>query len=152
MHVRRILSILCFLVIAVWAGARVVSVRSDSDTLMRLEQQLYNSVARTDVNGLAGLLADDCLIVINGAGVLTERDLLSRIASSGRIFQLNEPHDIAIRLRGDTAIVSGILHQRYQRHGTEVENQLRYMNTWVRSGHSWVLLASHAATLLDVRP
>ena len=151
MRVRRIFAILCFLAIAVWAGTRVVSVRSDNSNLLGLERDLHRAVAEGDLSAVARLLSDDCMVVINGTGVLTGQDLVSRIASSGRTFELNEPRDVAIRLRGDTAIVSGVVHQRYRRDGTNVATQLRFMHTWVRSGHSWVLLASHAANLVEPR-
>lgn len=149
MFLRRLAGIVCLCVIAVWAGARAVAIRSESSTLINLEHQFFRSIANRELPTVRSLLADDCMIVISGVGILSEQDVVSRVASSDRIYDRNEPYDLAIRLHGDTAIVAGMLHQRYRAGGIGTETRLRYMHTWVRSGRSWRLLSSHSAATLS---
>lgn len=144
MLVRRIIGVLCCLAIAVWAGSRAVAVRSDTALLIELERQLHKAVSERNLPEIRSLLSGEALYVIDNSGALTADDLLSRVASSGRDYELNEPHELAIRLRGDTAIVAGIVHQRFKQDGFPVDRQVRFMHTWVRNNHSWILLSSHA--------
>lgn len=147
MPVRKLVGVICFLAIAVWAGTRAVTMRSERDALIDLEHRFFQSIAKRELTTIRSLLADDCMVFIGNAGILSEQDVVSRVASSDRVYERNEPYHMAIRLHGDTAIVAGTLHQRYQAGGTSTDVRTHYMHTWIRSGHGWRLLSSHSAAL-----
>jgi ketosteroid isomerase-like protein len=52
-----------------------------------------------------------------------------------------------IRVYGDTAIVSGIVHVNATIRGENRNLHLRYLNVWVKRGNGWVLVARQATNL-----
>jgi hypothetical protein len=50
-------------------------------------------------------------------------------------------------LRDDTAVLTGILHQRGTYDGKPFDVRLRVTDTWVRVGGEWKILAGHASVI-----
>jgi ketosteroid isomerase-like protein len=68
----------------------------------------------------------------------TEGDLVWRAQ------RLIEPN---VALVGDTAILTAVVHDEFERAGEPGELRMRLSQTWIRTPDGWVCLAAHAGPL-----
>jgi ketosteroid isomerase-like protein len=117
--------------------------------LRSLERELNQAIAQRDAQRVNDLLSDDWLLVTGSGRVKTKRDVLAEIARPDVEFQDNETRDVMVRIWGDTAVLTGTLHQRYKQDGKQQDVTLRYTDTWTRTGDSWRQVSGHASRLPD---
>jgi ketosteroid isomerase-like protein len=117
--------------------------------LRSLERELNQAIAQRDTQRVNDLLSDDWLLVTGSGRVKTKRDMLADIARPDIEFQDNETRDVMVRVWGDTAVLTGTLHQRYKQDGKQQDVTLRYTDTWTRTGDSWRQVSGHASRLPD---
>jgi ketosteroid isomerase-like protein len=63
------------------------------------------------------------------------------------VLDINETSDVVVRVREDTAVLTGVLHQRGTFDGWPFDVRLRVTDTWVRTRGQWRILAGHASVL-----
>jgi ketosteroid isomerase-like protein len=117
--------------------------------LRSLERELNQAIAQRDAARVNDLLSDDWLLVTGSGRVKTKREVLAEITRPDIEFQDNETRDVMVRIWGDTAVLTGTLHQRYKQNGKQQDVTLRYTDTWTRSGDSWRQVSGHASRLPD---
>ena len=117
--------------------------------LRSLERELNQAIAQRDARRVNDLLSDDWLLVTGSGRVKTKREVLAEIGRTDIEFQDNETRDVMVRIWGDTAVLTGTLHQRYKQNGRQQDITLRYTDTWTRSGDSWRQVSGHASRLPD---
>ncbi|HEY1327447.1 MAG TPA: nuclear transport factor 2 family protein [Casimicrobiaceae bacterium] len=117
--------------------------------LRNLERELNQAIATRDAQRVSDLLSDDWLLVTGTGKVKTKQEILAEIVRPDLEFQDNETRDVMVRIWGDTAVLTGTLHQRYRLRGQQQEVTLRYTDTWTRSGESWRQVSGHASRLPD---
>ena len=121
----------------------------EAPKLRTLERELNRAIAQRDNRRVTDLLADDWILVSGAGKVKTKADILAEIAQPDLEFQEIETRDVMVRVWGDTAVVTGTLHQRYRLRGKQTEVTLRYSDTWARAGDSWLQVSGHATRLPD---
>lgn len=117
--------------------------------LRTLERDLNRAITQRDVPRVTALLADDWLLVSGAGKVKTKADMLAEIALPELEFQEIDTRDVMVRVWGDTAVITGTLHQRYRLRGQQSEVTLRYSDTWTRIGDSWRQVSGHSTRLPD---
>lgn len=123
---------------------------TDEGTRLRnLERELNQAIAQRDAKRVNDLLSDDWLLVTGSGRIKTKRQMLAEIARPEVEYQDNETRDVMVRIWGDTAVLTGTLHQRYRVRGQQQDMTLRYTDTWTRSGDSWRQVSGHASRLPD---
>jgi len=123
---------------------------SDEGTRLRsLERDLNRAIATRDTRRVAEMLTDDWILVTGNGRVKSKADVLAEIVIPELEFQDNETRDVMVRVWGDTAVITGTLHQRYRLRGTQENVTLRYTDTWTRFGDSWRQVSGHASRLPD---
>jgi ketosteroid isomerase-like protein len=119
----------------------------DAPRLRSQELELNRAISQRDARRVSDLLADDW-VMVNGAGrVRTKAEVLADIAQPDVEFQENETRDVMVRVWGDTAVITGTLHQRYRQRGQQRDVTLRYTDTWTRAGDTWRQVSGHASRL-----
>ena len=131
------------------AGCAHAAVPDEGLRLRSLERDLDRAIVQRDARRVSELLADDWLLVSNTGKVTTKPELLAELALPDLEFQDNETRDVMVRVWGDTAVITGTLHQRYRLRGTQENVTLRYTDTWTRTGDSWRQVSGHASRLPD---
>jgi ketosteroid isomerase-like protein len=119
----------------------------DGPRLRGLERDLNGAMAARDVQRVSDLLADDWILVSGVGKIKTKADVLSEIALPEVEFQENDTRDVLVRVWGDTAVLTGTLHQRYRLRGKQTDITFRYSDTWTRSGDSWRQVSGHVTRL-----
>jgi ketosteroid isomerase-like protein len=131
------------------AGCAHAAVPDEGLRLRNLERDLDRAIAQRDARRVSELLADDWLLVSSTGKVKTKPELLAELALPDLEFQDNETRDVLVRIWGDTAVLTGVLHQRYRLHGELRDVTLRYSDTWTRVGDGWRQVSGHTTRLPD---
>lgn len=121
----------------------------DGPRLRSLERDLNGAIAARDVRRVSDLLADDWILVSGAGKVKTKADVMAEIALPELEFQENDTRDVLVRVWGDTAVLTGTLHQRYRLRGKQTDVTLRYSDTWARAGETWRQVSGHVTRLPD---
>jgi ketosteroid isomerase-like protein len=119
----------------------------DAPRLRNLERELNRAIAQRDSRRVDDLLSDDWVLVTGSGRMKTKQDVLAEISLPDLEFQDNDTRDVMVRVWGDTAVITGTLHQRYRLRGQQQDLTLRYTDTWTRAGDSWRQVSGHASLL-----
>jgi ketosteroid isomerase-like protein len=91
---------------------------------------------------------DDAFVLTTSSGKMkSKHDLLAEIAAPALVLEVNETTDVVVRVRDDTAVLTGVLRQRGTYDGKAFDVRLRVTDTWVRTGGEWRIVAGHASVL-----
>ena len=126
-----------------------VHAADDAPRLRNLERELNRAIATRDARRVTDLLSDDWILVSGAGKVKTKADILAEMAEPDLEFQDIDTRDVMVRVWGDTAVITGTLHQRYRLRGKQAEVTLRYSDTWTRAGDGWRQVSGHATRLPD---
>jgi len=118
-----------------------------ADDIERLEQQRVQAILNVDMPTLYAIYAEDFFYNLAGGNSMTRSEYLPRYASGELKVTKAVGEGRDIRVYGDTAIVSGIVHVDATIKGENRNLHLRYLNVWVKRGNGWVLVARQATNL-----
>ena len=111
----------------------------------RLDAELLAAMASHDVATVDRLLLDEFVLITSGGRVHGKREILAEVGSPTVVFEANASRDIHVRVRGDTAVLTGVLYQKGVQDGQVFDATVRYTDTWVRIGGEWRQLSGHAS-------
>lgn len=155
MRIVRVLASLA-LALAAWQGpaANPVPARAGADEveLRSLELELNEALARRNVRRASELLIDDWLLTTSNGQLKTKADVIAEISLPALVFEANEVTGVKVRIWGDTAVLTGVLRQRYRLNGQLADVRMRYTDTWVRMGSAWRQASGHASRLDSDQP
>jgi ketosteroid isomerase-like protein len=133
-----------FLLAATLLAARGTA---DGDVVLARDRELNALILRDDA-AAAGAFYDDAFVLTTSSGKMKSKaDLVREIALPGLVIDINETTDVVVRVRDDTAVLTGVLHQRGTFAGKPFDVRLRVTDTWVRTRGQWRILAGHASVL-----
>lgn len=114
--------------------------------LERIEAQLTSTWKDRDCAGWGALLADDWTVTHIDGQVLKKDQVLEMCRSGPPVASAID--QLAVRLYGDTAIVSG--RTKATASGTAPQTvTLRFTDVFVRREGRWIAVASHATRLAE---
>ena len=91
---------------------------------------------------------DERFVLTTSSGKSKDRNtLLAEIGDAGLVLETNETSDVAVRVRGGTALLTAILHQKGSYRGRPFDVRLHVTDTWVREKGTWRLLGGHASAI-----
>ena len=114
--------------------------------LESIEEQLASTWMKHDCAGWGALLADDWSVTHIDAQVITKDQALD-ICRTGPALT-SAVDQLAIRLYGDTAIVTGRTKATVSGEAPQTVT-LRFTDAFVRRDGRWVAVASHATRITD---
>lgn len=118
-----------------------------ADDIERMEQQRGQAILNADMPTLYAIYADDFFYNRARGDSLTRSEYLPMYASGELKVNKAMGEGRYIRVYGDTAVVSGIVHVNATIKGENRDLHLRYLNVWVKRGNGWVLVARQATNL-----
>jgi len=119
--------------------------KSDAATVKALEMKWTESYKQHNIDILSSLLADDFVITIEDGSVYSKAGYISHSADSTVHPEVAELSDLKVRVRGDTAIVTGAYHEKGESKGKPYEYHERLTDLWMKIGGKWQVVASHYA-------
>jgi len=127
----------------------IILTMNEADRIMDLDGEWNEAYSRLDGAALDRIIANDW-VCIDGAGlVITKNELLTRVASSASFLDPYKFDEIALRVFGEAAIVTGRLSgQMRDRDGTHDVNQ-RYMRVYVKRNERWQAVATQVTKIKE---
>ena len=111
----------------------------DREAVASLDLAFQNAVKRRDADTAEKILHEDFVMVL-GNGTLVSREELMREMRSGTVeyeVQDEGPGTQSVRVWGDTAVVTALLHIKGRRNGVPFDRRLWFSDTYVRIETGW---------------
>lgn len=121
------------------SGVSMASPADDQKAVADLDTRYQAAVKANDAEGMAAILHDDFVLVIGNGTAFNKKDLLDD-ARSGHVtytHQEEEPGTQAVRVWGDTAVVTAKLWLAGVRDGKAFERKLWFRDTYIRTPQGW---------------
>ena len=125
-------------------GSAIADTRDDIE---RLEQRRIQAILDVDMPTLYAIYADDFFYNLAAGNSLTRAEYLPMYESGTLKVNKSSSEGREVRVYGDTAIVTGIVHVDATIKGENKNLHLRYLNVWVKRGNDWLLVARQATNL-----
>jgi ketosteroid isomerase-like protein len=141
----RALTRLCLVALVAGSAAPLLAQTDVTATITKLEAEWNAAHVRGDAPALDKLFADDLVVVVPAMRPMSKADSLGVFASGKMKFDRYETSDTAIRVYGDSAIVTGRL-QRARRMGDRaIDDDWRFTKVYVRRTGQWQVVSFHAS-------
>jgi ketosteroid isomerase-like protein len=113
----------------------------DSAELLRLEARRCDAMVAADIDELASLLAESLIWTHASARQDTGASFLAGIRAGTTRYLEMKRSDERVRVHGDVAVVTGLVHMRANIKGEEKQLSNGYTNVWVKANGSWRMVA-----------
>jgi ketosteroid isomerase-like protein len=102
-----------------------------------LDIEYQAAVERNDAVTMAKILADDFMLVTGAGRRFTKDDLLAEARGGATRYELQRANQRTVRVWGDTAVVTALLHARGSEGTNAFEYRVWYSDTYVRFTDGW---------------
>jgi ketosteroid isomerase-like protein len=116
---------------------------SATATVKALELKLLDCYKHHEVQVFASVLDDDFVITFEDGSTYSKTGYLAYSSSSGTHVETAEFHDMRIRMHGDTAVVTGVYHEKGMDSQKSYDYHDRFTDVWMRKSGKWQLIAAH---------
>jgi ketosteroid isomerase-like protein len=117
----------------------------DRARIAALDTEYQAAVKVNDAATMDRLLAKDFMLIIGTGKTFTKADLLDE-ARSGRIhYEHQESTRRQVRVWGDTAVVTALLHEAGETEGKPFDETLWYSDTYIRTSSGWKYVFGQAS-------
>lgn len=120
---------------------------SDEEAVIEADAQLNVWIVQHAAQQAASFYADEFILTTSSGKVKSKKDMLAEILSSDLSLEINETTQVAVRVVDNTAVLTGILHQKGLYKGKSFDVRLNVTDTWVKTKIGWKILAGHATLL-----
>jgi len=111
--------------------------------LKNLERQWEEALTRRDVATLDQLMADDYVLTTVSGEVVNKAKVLEQIKSTNATAKVQNTNT-AVRVYGDTAVVTGLVLTSGRFNNQDVNTQSRYLKVYVKRRGRWQVVAAQA--------
>lgn len=115
--------------------------------VIKMDEQLNRIIQLHDYKMADRFYADDFVLTTSSGKVKVKKDMLAEIASSEVTLEVNETSEVKVYNLGNTAVLTGVLHQKGIYKGNNFDAKLLVTDTWVYINAEWKLLAGHATVI-----
>lgn len=119
----------------------------DTTTVVEADKQLNQYIAEHNVSAAADMYLDDFVLTTSSGKRKNKQDMLREIGLNDLTFEVNETTQVNVLLHGNTAVLTGTLHQKGIYQNKPFDNQMLVTDTWVLMDSRWKLLAGHATLI-----
>jgi ketosteroid isomerase-like protein len=123
------------------------AIADTKDDIERLEQRRIQAIIDVDMPTLYAIYAEDFFYNLAAGNSLTRAEYLPMYESGNLKVNKSTSEGRVVRVYGDTAVVTGIVHVDATIKGENRSLHLRYLNVWVKRGYNWVLVARQATNI-----
>ena len=119
--------------------------KSDADQVRALDIKLTEAYKQRQFDLLASMLDEDFVITFEDGDVYSKTGYISYSAASTTQVDVAEMSEIKVRVHGNTAILTGVYHERGKDNGEPYDYRDRFTDVWMKTGGKWRMIASHYA-------
>ena len=115
----------------------------DSTTIRSAELKIAEAYKSRQVDSFASMLDDDFVITFEDGSVYGKTGYLSYAASASTRIEVAELSDLKIRMHGDTAVVTGIYHEKGIDNRNAYDYHDHFTDVWMKKAGKWRMIAAH---------
>ena len=134
-------------VCALLAGLSLAQAQNKSEGLstkiMALENKWNIAYQKGDISALNLLLADDFIITVEDGSTFSKPGYIAHSGDPDIKVEVSDMTDLKIRIHGNTAVVTGLYHEKGTNKGKPYEYRDRMTDVWMNTGGNWQVIASH---------
>jgi ketosteroid isomerase-like protein len=116
---------------------------SEAAQVRALEFKLTEAYKQRRFDLLASLLDEDFVITFENGTLYGKTGYISFSATSTIKVDVAEMSEMKVRMHGNTAIVTGLYHERGKDKDGAYDYRDRFTDVWMNAGGRWRLIASH---------
>src|SRR5215469_2549000 len=116
---------------------------SDASEIRALELKMLDCYKHRQVEVFAAVLDEDFVITFEDGSTYSKTGYLSYSASSSTHIEVAEISEMRVRMHGDTAIVTGIYHEKGIDSQRTYDYLDRFTDVWMKESGKWRLVAAH---------
>jgi ketosteroid isomerase-like protein len=115
----------------------------DAREIRSLELKIADWYQHRQIENFAALLDDDFVITFEDGSTYSKTGYLSYSASSATAVESVEIPEMKVRMHGDTAVVTGIYHEKGVDSQKAYDYHDRFTDVWMKKAGKWRLVAAH---------
>ena len=116
---------------------------SQAANVRALELKMLDCYRLRQVEVFATVLDDDFVITFEDGSTYSKTGYLSYSASSSTRVELAEIPEMKVRVHGDTAVVTGVYHEKGLDAQKTYDYRDRFTDVWMKKSGKWRLVAAH---------
>jgi ketosteroid isomerase-like protein len=116
---------------------------SEAAEVKALDFKLTEAYKQRKFDLLASLLDDDFVITFEDGNVYGKTGYISFSATSTINVDVAEMSDVKVRMHGNTAILTGVYHEKGKDKNGPYDFHDRFTDVWMKASGRWRLIASH---------
>lgn len=105
--------------------------------LAELDAEYQLAVQKNDAETMNRILHEDFALVLGDGRSVGREHLLKLARDKTIVWEKQESSDRTVRVWGDTAVVTALLHEKGVRGGKTIEQKLWFSDTYVRTAKGW---------------
>jgi ketosteroid isomerase-like protein len=117
----------------------------DAAEIRSLELKIADWYKSRQIQTFASLLDDDFVITFEDGSTYGKTGYLSYSASSSTVVESVEISEMKVRMHGDTAVVTGVYHEKGNDNRQAYDYHDRFTDVWMKKAGKWRLIAAHYA-------
>lgn len=133
------------------ARALVVELKDigpEEAAILQMERDLANAWLKGDAATVDRIMAKEWLLTNPLGQVQTRADTEAEVRSGVLKFESMVPHDLQVRVIGDTAIVSGVSTDKVTYKGQDMSGDYRFTDVFVKRDGRWQMVSTHVSRLM----
>ena len=134
-----------------WAMVSTTGHSLDDSAQLLYSQREWNSASKNKDTAWfeSNFAADATFVSYVTGGIHTKAEMIANFKNSKTAFDSVEPSDVSVRVEGDTAVVTGILHLKGRDEtGQPLDHRLRFMDAYVKRDGRWQVLAAQGTMIV----
>src|SRR5580765_1866381 len=136
-----IMAVLC--VMAASPASSKAQQSSETAEIRALEIKMLDCYKHRQVEVFGAVLDEDFVITFEDGSTYSKTGYLSYSASSSTHVELAEIPEMKIRMHGDTAVVTGVYHEKGVDNQRTYDYHDRFTDIWMKKSGKWRLVAAH---------
>jgi ketosteroid isomerase-like protein len=120
---------------------------SISNEVKEADSKLNALIREHNTVKAAAFYSDNFILTTSSGAFKLKQDMLNEIGLADLLLEINETSEVTVRSVENTAVLTGILHQKGSFKGKVVDVKLNVTDTWVKTTAGWKLLAGHASVI-----
>ncbi len=118
---------------------------SEAANVRAMELKIGDLYRHHQIEAFAPMLDDDFVITFEDGSVYSKTGYLAYSASASTRVEVVEIPEMRIHMHGDTAIVTGVYHERGVEKQAPYDYRDRFTDVWMKKSGKWRLVAAHYA-------
>ena len=135
--------LVCLSTAVLLVGSAVAEQSSSVSEIRALEMKLLECYKHRQVEVFATVLDDDFVITFEDGSTYSKTGYLAYSASSSTRIELAEMSEMKVRVHGDTAIVTGVYHEKGMDSQKSYDYRDRFTDVWMKKAGKWSMIAAH---------